>query len=297
MAPGLLEDVFKPFSEVRAFPLKTLIDYRPHAVLTTYRGRCVSLDVFGQDVTSGCEGRAAVSFTGDVTTIQWFTLGAKAIGLETIPPLDPPQNGVLRYTIGKVHVLSQGHVSTEAASGSCSVDAYYIRCETMGRSGRIAVNFATLGGPSTRHYTIEDAVFRIPRSEVSTARGQCLTLARPDDATPYCASFVGRAVLDKRALTTFFTLDARTVLGFYGLLRDGITEADGSYRLPITSVLLIQGDTKAGTTPVDGLCKSRDQGGHTSLSCHVTTVREGATIEAAFQTTDPWGDAVRLDRD
>jgi hypothetical protein len=87
-------------SEDEAFPLPTLIALHPDAALTTYRGAASrsmsSAHVFGADLTERCERRVAESFTGSQSVIFWFGLGQEAIGLGTVPPLDPPKDRVLR---------------------------------------------------------------------------------------------------------------------------------------------------------------------------------------------------------
>ncbi|MDR3462617.1 MAG: hypothetical protein P4L76_09925, partial [Beijerinckiaceae bacterium] len=212
MAPGLADDVFAPFFEDEAFPLKTLIALHPDSELDTYMGKCLSLEIFGQSRTDVCERRLALAFVPDGTVIHWFAMGHEAVGLGSTAPLAPPKNRILTYMINKIYRLENGQVTPEDTMGTCLVDAFYVRCHTIGKSGRFDAEFATLGGPSTMQYPIEDAVFRVPNAEVFSARGQCIRLGIfGADSTPYCASVVARAVLDQKAVMLAFTADGHLV--------------------------------------------------------------------------------------
>jgi hypothetical protein len=289
MAAGLLDDVFEPFFEDDAFPLQSLIALHPNDELHTYRGRCVSLRVFGADLTTRCERRLAESFTGDQSVIFWVGLGQDAIGLGTVPPLDPPEKGVLRYFVGKVYRIQQGALKSEPAMGTCRMDAFYVRCHTIGKSGRIDIDFATPGGPSTAQYPLDEAFFRYRNAVVFTAPGQCVRLYEPDgDGTAYCASFVGRTLADGKATITVFTKDGGLTYGLYGTTDAAMPGPDGSTITPITYLIRVKRD-RSGTAPVTGQCRDKaEANGRVSVDCQIKTVREGAALEFSFETTGPW---------
>jgi len=179
--------------------------------------------------------------------------------------------------------------------GTCRMDAFYLRCHTIGHSGRIDVDFATPGGPSTTRYPLDDAFFRYRNAMISTAPGQCVRLCEPEgDATAYCASFIGRTRADGKATITMFTKDAGSAYGFYGST-DAITPGpDGTAIRPIAYLILVQRD-RSGTAPVTAQCRDKaeaeaeaEANGRASVDCEVKTVREGATFDFSFETSGPW---------
>lgn len=288
MAPGLADDIAEPFFEDDAFPLQSLIALHPDAPLSTARGRCLSLHVFGADLTARCERRFAEHFADEKSVIYWFGLGQEAVGLGAIPLLDPPKNGVIRFIIGTAYRIRQGKLTSEPAMGSCRMDRFYLSCQTIGKSGRIDVEFATAGGLSTHQYPLADPFFRYKNALVYTAPGQCIRYTELErDATSYCASFIGRTLADGKVTITVFTLDGAT-FGLYGLTDKVMSGPNGSVITPITYVVIAQGD-RTGTAPVVGSCQeSPGPNGRSSVDCKVTYVREGTALEVSFETSGPW---------